>query len=47
MLHCKDIDIEYFKKLSNLFITKSLSRFYLNICSLQNLFGNVHILINE
>ena len=47
MLDCKYRYIEYFKKLSNPFKTKSLSLFHLNICSLQKNFDNFHILLNE
>ena len=47
MLDCKYRNIEYFKKLSNPFKTKSLSLFHLNICSLQKKFDNFHILLNE
>ena len=47
MLDCKYRYIEYFKKLSNPFKTKSLSLFHLNIFSLQNFFDNFHILLNE
>ena len=47
MLDCKHRNIEYLKKLSNPFKTKSLSLFYLNICSLQKKFDNFHSLLNE
>ena len=47
MLHCIYRINKYFKKLSNPFKFKSISLFYLNICSLQNFFDNFHILFNE
>ena len=47
MLECQYRNIEYFKKWSNPFKTKSLSLFHLNICSLQTNLGNFHILRNE
>ena len=47
MLHCIYRINKYFKKLSNPFKFKSISLFYLNICSLQIFFGNFHILFNE
>ena len=43
MLHCIYRNNKYFKKLSNPFKFKSISLFYLNICSLQIFFGNFHI----
>ena len=47
MLDCKYRNIEYFKKLSNPFKTKSLSLLHLNICYLQKKIDNFHILLNE
>ena len=47
MLDSKYRNTEDFKKLLNLFKTKSLLLFHLNICSLQKNLDNFHILLND